>query len=91
MQNDFHRRRQTYPEKPAVVSNDKEEEKKARNRPKNSNMLPWRRRSGPPIRCRRCNEQGQGERFCPKAKKTGYVSKRNDKCHYTDFTIPWPD
>ena len=48
--NDFHRRPQMYPERPAVVSNDREEDKKANNQPKNSNMPPWRCRSGPPIR-----------------------------------------
>ena len=86
--NDFQRRPQTYPERPAVVSNDKEEDEKANNQPKNSNMLPWRCRSGPPIRCRGCNEEGHIERFCPKAKRTGYLSKRNNKCPYTDFIIP---
>ena len=51
-------------------------------------MLPWRRRSGPPIRCRGCNEQGHIERFCPKAKRTGYLSKRDEKCPFTNFIIP---
>ena len=86
--NDFQRRPQTYHERPPVVSNDKEEDKKANNQQKNSNMLPWRHRSGPPIRSRGCNQQGYIERFCPKAKRMGYLSKRNDKCPYKDFIIP---
>ena len=63
MPNDFQRRPQTYHERPAVVSGDKEEDKKANNQPKNNNMLPWRCRSEPPIRCRGCSEQVHIESF----------------------------
>ena len=85
--NDLYRRPQTNSEKPVTAPKDNEKEGTKVNQPENSYSAQPGRSHGKP-RCRNCNKEGHTERNCYKPRRTGYLSKRNDRCPYKDFIIP---